>query len=300
MTRRRPKAALTLSPHERETLEDWARRAGTPQALAGRARIVLACAEGAADVAVAQRLGVNPDTVGKWRRRFVEARLAGLRDAPRSGAPPRIPPGTIEWLLTLTLFSTPRAAPRWTTRSMAEASGLSQSVVSRVWRGFRLRPASTRPAQRRADARSLARFEDLAALYLDPRRRATVRVHRVESRGGLRDWLAARDAELPEEARAELILCACDSGDEAEARAWQRAHPRFGLHLAPRGPLWVEMVERWFQPGSGSGPRRGIPRILEHVSAETESRRGFEGDSVPYAWTPRGQEILESAARSIP
>ena len=76
----------------------------------------------------------------------------------------------------------------------------------------------------------------------------------MESRAGLRDWLAACDAELPEGARAEWILCACGGASEADVRARQRTSARLGLHLAPQGPLWAELIERWFQPDPGRRP----------------------------------------------
>ena len=85
-----PKAPdVVLTDDERETLERWARRPNSAQALALRCRIVLACAEGWTNVDVAEELGIDRNTVAKWRRRFVDARLDGLHDEPRPGAPPR-------------------------------------------------------------------------------------------------------------------------------------------------------------------------------------------------------------------
>jgi DNA-binding CsgD family transcriptional regulator len=69
--RGRPKTPLVLTEEERQTLERWARRAKSSQALALRCKIVLACAEGATNKAVAERLGIWPQTVTKWRGRFV-------------------------------------------------------------------------------------------------------------------------------------------------------------------------------------------------------------------------------------
>src|SRR5215467_6506354 len=106
----RPKAELVLAVAERETLTRWSRRAKSAQALALRCRIVLACADGLSNVEVAQRLGVTRPTVGKWRSRFVEARLEGLIDEPRPGRPPSITVDRIEDVVVATLEQTPRNA----------------------------------------------------------------------------------------------------------------------------------------------------------------------------------------------
>src|SRR6266496_5537556 len=84
--RGRPTAQITLSDDERQTLQRWARRHRSSQALALRCRIVLACAQGLSNVAVGEHLGVHPVTVAKWRRRFAARRLEGLADEPRPGA----------------------------------------------------------------------------------------------------------------------------------------------------------------------------------------------------------------------
>ena len=136
----RPKARLTLTLEERGELESLAHRSRSVPALARRARIVLACAAGADNQSVARRLRVTPATVGTWRRRFVEQRLAGLYDEPRPGAPRSIGDEQIEQVVVRTLESTPRGATHWSTRAMAQATGLSHMAVSRIWRAFGLQP----------------------------------------------------------------------------------------------------------------------------------------------------------------
>lgn len=109
----RPVPGFVLSPAERTTLEQYARRPTTAQALALGARIVLRCATGATHTAIAADLGVTIQTVGKWRTRFVATRIAGLLDEPRPGAPRKITDAQIERAIATTLESTPRDATHW-------------------------------------------------------------------------------------------------------------------------------------------------------------------------------------------
>src|SRR5215218_855042 len=139
--RRGPKLPeLALTDDERATLERWARRRNSSQALALRCRIVLACAEGHSNQAVADRLGVSKPTVTKWRSRFVARRLEGLADEPRPGAARTITDEQVEQVLVATLETTPTDATHWSTRSLARQLGMSQSAISRIWRALELKP----------------------------------------------------------------------------------------------------------------------------------------------------------------
>ena len=138
--RGRPRALLELTDTERERLTRWSRRRKSAQALALRCRIVLECAGGSSNKDVAARLGIAVATVGKWRGRFVVERLDGLNDDPRPGAPRTVSDDAVEAVIVKTLESTPKGATHWSTRSMAQDSGLSQSTVSRIWRTFGLQP----------------------------------------------------------------------------------------------------------------------------------------------------------------
>src|SRR5439155_178848 len=131
---------VVLSDDEREVLERWARRPKSAQALALRCRIVLAAAAGATNQEIAARLGCHPTTVGKWRSRFARHRLDGLHDEPRPGKPRTITDEDVERVIVKTLEETPRDATHWSTYSMAEATGMSQTAVSRIWRAFGLKP----------------------------------------------------------------------------------------------------------------------------------------------------------------
>jgi len=167
-TRGRPKAELVLTGGERETLQRWARRPTSAQALALRCRIVLACAEGLSNQKVAASQGVNQVTVGKWRSRFAERRLDGLHDEPRPGAPRSISDADVERVLVKTLEEAPRNATHWSTRSLAAQVGMSQSAVSRIWRAFGLRPHQLESFKLSNDPQFIEKVRDIVGLYLNP------------------------------------------------------------------------------------------------------------------------------------
>ena len=174
MPRGRPKLPLLLAPQERETLERWVCRPKTAQALAQRARIVLACAGGQSNGVVATRERITRQTVGRWRARFLSKRLDGLLDEPRPGAPRRITDADVERALTRTLESTPRDATHWSTRALARACGLSQSAVSRIWRAFALQPHRTETFKLSRDPLFIEKVRDIVGLYLHPPDKALV------------------------------------------------------------------------------------------------------------------------------
>jgi transposase len=171
----RSKTPLVLSDVERPTLVQWARRAKTAQALALRARIVLACAEGANNKDVAATLGIWPQTVSKWRARFVKDRLEGLADEPRPGAARKITDEQVEAVIVKTLEEAPsNGDTHWSTRSMAKAVGLNQTAVSRIWRAFGLKPHLVDTWKLSTDPQFIDRVRDVVGLYLDPPEAAMV------------------------------------------------------------------------------------------------------------------------------
>ncbi len=170
----RPKPELTLTDSERTRLMSLARRSRSAPAVARRARIVLACAEGRDNKAVAKRLRMSPATVGKWRSRFVRDRLDGLYDEPRPGAPRRITDEQIEQVVVRTLESTPRGATHWSTRSMARASGLSRASINRIWRAFGLQPHRSETFKLSPDPLLIEKVRDIVGLYVNPPEHAVV------------------------------------------------------------------------------------------------------------------------------
>jgi transposase len=165
---------IELTQVERHELETRSRRRKIGRADAIRAAIVLSAAEGLSNVAIAERVGVTRLTVALWRRRFAEARLEGLSDEPRSGAPRRIDDDRITQVVTTTLESLPQDATHWSTRSMARASGVSAATVHRIWGAFCLQPHRTETFKLSTDPFFVEKVRDIVGLYLSPPERALV------------------------------------------------------------------------------------------------------------------------------
>jgi transposase len=170
----KPVPPVILTEEERATLDRWARRPQTAQALAQRARMILASAKGMTIGAVAAEVGVTRQTAGRWRRRFVSNRLDGLLDEPRPGAPRTITDADVERVITLTLESQPNDATHWSTRSMAKRSELSQTAVSRIWRAFALKPHRVETFKLSRDPLFIEKVRDIVGLYLNPPDKALV------------------------------------------------------------------------------------------------------------------------------
>ena len=162
------RAEVVLGDAEREVLERWARRPKSSQALALRCRIVLAAGAGERNKDIAARLGCDRNTVGKWRRRFAQRGLDGVHDEPRPGKPRSIGDDEIERVIVKTLEESPPNATHWSTRSMAAATGMSQSAISRIWRAFALKPHRTEAFKLSPDPQFIEKVRDIVGLYLNP------------------------------------------------------------------------------------------------------------------------------------
>ena len=170
----RPKQPLILTDEERGRLQSLAHRARSQSVLARRARVVLACAEGLDNQAVAKKVRCSKGMVGKWRARFLEARLEGLYDEPRPGAPRKVSDEPVEQAVMQTLESLPRGQTHWSTRELAKATGLSRMTISRIWHAFGLQPHRSETFKLSPDPQLIEKVRDIVGLYMNPPEHAVV------------------------------------------------------------------------------------------------------------------------------
>jgi transposase len=165
---------LKLTDDERQTLERWSRRPKSSQALATRCRIVLRDAEGWTYERIADKLDLRVQTVLKWRKRFLSKRLEGLHDEPRPGVKRTITDEQVEAVVVKTLESKPPDATHWSTRSMAQATGISRCSVQRIWKAFGLQPHRAETFKLSADPQFIEKVRDIVGLYMSPPEKAVV------------------------------------------------------------------------------------------------------------------------------
>ena len=332
--RGRPLAPLTLDDADQETLERWVKRPKTAQALAMRARIVLRAAEGAANTQIADEVGITKQTVGKWRKRFVgggvDGGVDGLLDEPRPGAPRTIGDEDVERVIRITLEETPKDATHWSTRSMAQRTGMSQSAISRIWRAFALQPHRSETFKLSSDPLFIEKVRDIVGLYLHPPDRALVlcvdekaqiqaldrsqpllpmRPGQIERRthdyvrNGTTSLFAALDTKTGE------VIAECHKRhrsiefrrflDTIEATVPQGLdiHPRFHpLHFTPTSSSWLNLVERWFGALTEKQLRRGVFRSTRELE-DTILRYVDITNHKPFVWTKSADQILQTLAR---
>ena len=166
---------IILTPEERSTLDGWARGRTIAARLVQRAQIIRLAAQGILSQDIAEELDVSRPTVQLWRQRFLSFRLAGLeKDAPRPGRLPRISPQKVHAVVEATLHTKPPDATHWSTRTMAQAQGLSEASVRRIWKQHNLKPHLTKNFKLSRDPQFLEKLTDVVGLYLNPPQQAIV------------------------------------------------------------------------------------------------------------------------------
>jgi putative transposase len=158
-----------MTEAEHTQLQAMARSHALPAALARRAKIVLACAAGAPNTAVAERFETTPATVGKWRRRFIARRISGLYDELRPGKPRTIDDERVAMLINKTLHTKPAdGSTHWSVRSIGEETGISPTSVHRYFKLFALAPHRTESFKLSSDPFFIEKLRDVVGLYLNP------------------------------------------------------------------------------------------------------------------------------------
>ncbi len=160
---------------QQDDFERFARSRTLAARLVERAQIILQAAAGKADVEIAQALDLTRQTVGLWRRRFLERGIEGIeKDAPRSGRPRLITASKVDEIVALTTRQTPANATQWSTRTLAPVAAVSPSTVGRIWRAHGLKPHRVRTFKLSNDPHFAEKLEDVVSLYLHPPDQAIV------------------------------------------------------------------------------------------------------------------------------
>jgi adenosylmethionine-8-amino-7-oxononanoate aminotransferase/transposase len=267
---------LELSDQERRVLRGWSRQRSAASSLVLRSKIVLACAEGKTNSQVAQMLGVSRETVRKWRSRFVTGRLEGLVDQPRSGAPRKITDEQMEAVIATTLDQAPpKGDTHWSTRSMAQAAGMSQSAISRIWRAFGLTPHIVQTWKLSTDPQFVSKVRDVVGIYLSPPENAPVLAVDEKSQIQAPDRLERTQPVLPLEPTTPArmthdyirhgttsLFAALDitvSGGESVETAWKLAKQYFKLCGKPAKHKVVSRSLAYHGTSQGALSITGIP-----------------------------------------
>lgn len=166
---------IKLTPEEDATINRWAKGKSFPLRLVQRAQIIQLSASGVFNHDIAAQLDISRPTVQLWRGRFLSLRLLGLeKDAPRPGRIPRIHHKKVITIVNAALHTTPPDATHWSTRSMAEAQGVSNATVQRIWKQYNLKPHLIKTFKLSRDKQFMEKLHDVVGLYLNPPDKAIV------------------------------------------------------------------------------------------------------------------------------
>ena len=319
--------SITVTPQERTILERWSRGRSTPARLVLRARIVLAAASGQQNKDIAAALPTTRKTVGEWRARFAESRLAGIEtDAPRGGRPPSGRDADAARIIEATTQTKPENATHWSTRTLAAKLGVSPSMVQRVWRASGLKPHLVKTFKVSNDPHFAAKVVDVVGLYLplypgrlqtmthDYKRHGTTTlfaaidlaqgklIAECQPRHRHQEWLKFLkkiDAETPPGLDLHLIVDNYATHKHPEVKRWLGRHRRFHVHFIPTSSSWLNVIERWFRDLTAKRVRRGVFRsVPELIEAIMEFVAHHNANPKSFEWTAKADAILEKVRRA--
>jgi transposase len=167
--------AIVLTESESNILKRWSRAGKTPARLMQRAKIILLVAQEERNDIIAEKLGIDPRRVSRWRRRFVEKRLAGIeKDLPRGGRNPSKREKLSPLIIETTTQTKPPNATHWSVRTLGEKLGIDKSMVYRVWQASGLKPHLSKTFKVSNDKKFIEKVIDVVGLYLNPPEHARV------------------------------------------------------------------------------------------------------------------------------
>ncbi len=316
---------------DQEKLEQWIAAHGTPQQVALRCRIVVAAAAGKSDVAIAEQLSVNRNTVILWRKRFGEEGLDGLWDiAPGRGRKP--------------LYEIDKI--------MAQSQGVSKSTVNNIWRAHKLQPHRTKTFKLSRDPKFLEKMTDVVGLYLNPPQQAIVlcvdeksqiqaldrtqpglpikkgrcgtmthdykrngtttlfaaldtlqgkvvgECHQRHRHQEFLKFLRRLDKEFPGKVPLHLVMDNYGTHKHEKVREWLKRHPRFVPHFVPTSSSWLNLVERWFGHLDNKAIRRGVFLSVADLQSSIEAfLDAWNQNPKPFVWTATVESIQEKLTR---
>jgi transposase len=170
----RKAGAIVLTEEERKALTNVANSRTAPYRKVQRARLVLLAAEGMANVAIAQEVGLQRSMVIQWRKRFNGERLAGLEDRPRPGHPRQYTDADRLRVVETACTRKPEGETHWSVRSLAKATGVGRDTVHQILRQADLKPHQVGTFTQSPDPDFAAKVVDVVGLYLHPPENAVV------------------------------------------------------------------------------------------------------------------------------
>ncbi|MFF9010141.1 helix-turn-helix domain-containing protein [Streptomyces goshikiensis] len=250
---------------------------------------------------------------------FLEHGLDGVCDEPRPGVPQKITDADVERVIVRTPEERPKKATHWSTRSMAAATGMAQSTVSRIWRASALAPHRSQTFKLSTDPFSIDKARDVVGLCLDPPEKALVLcVHEKSQIQALdrsqpvlpmmpgvperrsHDYVRAGTTTLfaaLEVATGKVIGSRHRRHHASEFKKWLLAHPRFHLHSTPTSASWINLVERWFAELTQKKLKRGVHRSVQALERDIRAwLADWNEQPRPFIWTETADETLDKVA----